>query len=65
MRGHDNDNDDGDDQRRILVNFAGLVFVVLLLVGSIWVAKLLSQHAKLEDCLMSGRTNCAPINVQR
>jgi hypothetical protein len=53
----------GDDQRRSMVNLAGLVFVILLVVLGVWVAKLLQRHAKLEDCLMSGRTNCAPIDA--
>jgi hypothetical protein len=39
------------------------VVVVLFVVG--WLlAHELYATGKLEDCLMSGRTNCAPINSQ-
>ena len=59
------DDDDGDDdQRRSLMSLAALGFIILLVVGCVWLAKALSEHAKLEDCLMSGRTNCAPIDAQ-
>lgn len=58
------DDDGGDDQRRSLMSLAALVFVILLVVGCVWLAKALSEHARLEDCLMSGRTNCAPIDTQ-
>lgn len=38
------------------------LFVVLFAVG--WfLARELYVSGKLEDCLMSGRTNCAPINT--
>jgi hypothetical protein len=35
--------------------------VVLLFVVGLFLAHELYQNGKLEDCLMSGRTNCAPI----
>jgi hypothetical protein len=39
------------------------VVVVLFVVG--WLlAHELYTNGKLEDCLMSGRTNCAPIDTQ-
>lgn len=59
------DDDGDDDPRRSLINLAGLVFVILLVVGCVWLARALSEHAKLEDCLMSGRTNCAPIDTSQ
>jgi hypothetical protein len=38
--------------------------VVLLFVVGWLVAHELYANGKLEDCLMSGRTNCAPIDTQ-
>jgi hypothetical protein len=35
--------------------------VVLLMVVGFVLARELWSSAKLQDCLMSGRTNCAPI----
>lgn len=37
-----------------------VVIVVLFALGFVLVRKLYSSE-QLEDCLMSGRTNCAPI----
>jgi hypothetical protein len=53
---------DGPDgsQRRSLIALG--VVVALFLVG--WLlAHELYASGKLEDCLMSGRTNCAPIEA--
>lgn len=45
------------------VSLAALIFVALLVVGGVWLANVISKNAKLEDCLMSGRRNCAPIDT--
>jgi hypothetical protein len=43
---------------------AGLVIAVVLLVVGVWLAHELTAASKLQDCLMSGRTNCAVIPAQ-
>ncbi len=50
--------DDGDNRRGAM---AGLVIAVLLLAVGIWLARDLSAASKMQDCLMSGRTNCNTI----
>ncbi len=52
-----------DDNRQRRVNLAVLVFLIFLVVGCVWLAQVLSRNAKMEDCLMSGRTNCNPIDT--
>jgi len=47
------------DPRRAAV--MGLVVTVLLVLGGVLLVHVLSRTAKLQDCVMSGRTNCAPI----
>ncbi len=37
---------------------AGLAIAVVLLVVGIWLAHELTAASKMQDCLMSGRTNC-------
>jgi hypothetical protein len=50
----------GDSQRRSLIALG--VVVILFLVG--WLlAHELYASGKLEDCLMSGRTNCVPLDA--
>jgi hypothetical protein len=37
---------------------AGLAVAVVLLVVGLWLAHALTAASKMQDCLMSGRTNC-------
>jgi hypothetical protein len=46
---------DGGNRRGAI---AGLAIAVILIAGSLWLAHALSAQSKLQDCLMSGRTNC-------
>jgi hypothetical protein len=39
----------------------GLVLIVLLVVGGIWVQRHIRANSLIEDCMMQGRKNCAPI----
>jgi hypothetical protein len=43
---------------------AGLAVAVVLLVVGLWLARELSATSKMQDCLMSGRTNCNVIPAQ-
>lgn len=46
--------------RRALI---GLVAIVLLVVAVVFIMHRLNQAAQLQDCVASGRTNCAPIET--
>ena len=37
---------------------AGLAIAVVLLAVGLWLARELTAASKMQDCLMSGRTNC-------
>jgi hypothetical protein len=41
----------------------GLVIVAVLIVAAVYLVHALRKESELEDCLMSGRTNCAPIEA--
>jgi hypothetical protein len=43
----------------------GLLLVLLLVGGGLYLAHVLHNAAQLQDCVMSGRTNCAPIESSR
>jgi hypothetical protein len=45
----------GDSRRGAI---AGLVIAVVLLAIGVWLAHDLRTASKLQDCVMSGRTNC-------
>jgi hypothetical protein len=48
------------DRRRAAV--AGLIVTILLIVGGLLLVHVLGSTGKLQDCVMSGRTNCTPID---
>jgi len=43
---------------------AGLVIAIVLLAVGLWLARELTAASKMQDCLMSGRTNCNVIQLQ-
>jgi hypothetical protein len=54
--------DDEADQRRSAA-LIGLIIILALAIAGVWLVRELRQKSALEDCLMSGRTNCAPIET--
>jgi hypothetical protein len=50
---------------RVRTNIAGLLFAALLVVVGWLLVQKLGEASKLQDCFMSGRTNCAPIATTR
>jgi hypothetical protein len=56
------DDDRESDDRRTAA-LIGLAIVLSLAIAGIVLIRDLGKEAKLEDCLMSGRTNCAPIEL--
>lgn len=50
--------DHGNDRRGVLF---GLIVVVALVAGGVYLVNLLRASSRLQDCQMQGRTNCAPI----
>ena len=44
---------------------AGLAIAVVLLAAGLWLARELTAASKMQNCLMSGRTNCNVIEPAR
>jgi hypothetical protein len=60
--------DDSDDFRhRMLMNGLGFAVTVLLICGGIWIADVMAHIRKDQDCVLSGRQNCAvlPTEIER
>jgi hypothetical protein len=55
------DPEHGESRRGAI---AGLAIAVVLLVVGLWLAHELTANSKMQDCLMSGRTNCNVIPAQ-
>lgn len=44
---------------------AGVAVAAILLVAGLWLAHQLTAASKMQDCVMSGRTNCNVIEPAR
>ena len=54
---------DDDYRHRMKVNLAALAFTVVLALAGVWLVIQLAEMRKNQDCVLSGRRNCAPIEV--
>ncbi len=54
------EHDHGQSRSRALI---GLAVVAVLVVAAVYLLNALRRESQLEDCLMSGRSNCAPIEA--
>lgn len=52
------DADETDDANRQTASLAGVAVTLLLLVLGLFLVRALHARGQIEDCLMSGRTNC-------
>jgi hypothetical protein len=50
-------------RHRMMVNLAALGFIIVLALAGVWLAMEIIQMRKNQDCILSGRRNCAPIDV--
>jgi hypothetical protein len=57
---------ESDDYRhRMIVNAAAFLFVAALIGAGLWLAQSMADLRRNQDCLVSGRRNCAPIEVNK
>jgi hypothetical protein len=54
-----------DYRHRMLVNTAAFVFVLALIGVGLWLADTMATMRKNQDCVLSGRRGCTPVEVQR
>ena len=52
-----------DDEARQTAALMGFIVILVLAIAGVVLVRELGTSTKLEDCLMSGRRNCAPIEV--
>jgi hypothetical protein len=51
---------DSNSQRAALI---GLAICLLLVLGGLFLVYELKKTSELQDCVMQGRTNCAPVDT--
>jgi hypothetical protein len=54
-----------DDDYRHRMKMNGLAFLItcVLIFAGLWLADTMAEIRKVQDCVMSGRQNCAPIDA--
>ncbi len=57
--GKEPDDPGPPDSRRQAV--IGIVVIVLLIIGGLYLVHVLKKTSQIQDCVMQGRSNCAPI----
>jgi hypothetical protein len=56
------DREEEDEARRSAA-LLGVIVILSLAIAGILLLHALERKSRLEDCLMSGRSNCAPIEL--
>lgn len=55
-----------DDYRhRMIVNAVAFVFVIALIGAGLWLADTMAKMRKNQDCVLSGRRGCTPVEVTK
>ena len=52
-----------DFRHRMLMNGLGLGVTVVLIVAGLWIAEVMAHMRKDQDCVLTGRSGCTPIEV--
>jgi hypothetical protein len=54
---------EGSYRHRMMVNLVALAFTIALALAGVWLAIQIADLRKNQDCVLSGRRDCAPIDV--
>lgn len=52
-----------DFRHRMLMNGLGLAVTVVLIVAGLWIAEVMAHMRKDQDCVLTGRRGCTPIDA--
>jgi len=56
--------DPADYRHRMIVNAAAFVIVAALIGAGLWLADTMAAMRKNQDCVLSGRRGCTPVEVK-
>lgn len=57
--------DPSDYRHRMIVNAAAFIIVAALIGAGLWLADTMASMRKNQDCVLSGRRGCTPVEVNR
>jgi hypothetical protein len=55
--------EDDNYRHRLVNNVLAFLVLVLIVYCGVWLANTMAQMRKDQDCVLTGRTNCAPIKI--
>ncbi|MGP0094016.1 MAG: hypothetical protein ACLPKB_29340 [Xanthobacteraceae bacterium] len=61
--GDGKEDDAADNRFRMLSNIIGVALIAILIGTGVWLAHAIADMRKMQDCVLSGRRNCAPIEL--
>ena len=56
-------HEDHEGEERRTAALMGFIIILVLAIAGIMLVRELDKKGRLEDCLMAGRKNCAPIEA--
>ncbi|HXD45090.1 MAG TPA: hypothetical protein VN655_08140 [Pseudolabrys sp.] len=57
-------DDPAEYRHRMAVNALGLLFVLVLIGAALWLANSIADMRRNQDCVLSGRRGCTPVDYQ-
>jgi hypothetical protein len=64
LRKYERDKEPDDYTRRMIINVIAFAFMVALTLAGIWLVEQMATLRKHQDCAMTGRRNCADLDIQ-
>ena len=55
------EEEEDDYRHRMKMNVLGALVTVLLVISGVWIVDSMAEIAKLQDCVLAGGRNCAPV----
>jgi hypothetical protein len=62
---YERDESTDDYRHRMIVNAVAFAFIVALIGAGFWLADTMARMRKDQDCVLSGRRGCTPVEVPR
>jgi hypothetical protein len=60
---YERDDQPDDYRHRMLVNLAAFVFIIMLMGAGYWLFDTMARMRKDQDCVLTGRRGCSPVQV--
>ena len=61
---YERDSEPDDYRHRMWMNVAALIVVAILIGAGLWIANTMAAMRKNQDCVLSGRRGCTPVEAQ-